>query len=48
MPAQAGIHLRDRCKVKENLDSGLRWNDGKKWRLSADKFRTPRLRAEDR
>jgi len=28
MPAQAGIHLRLRCKAKEKLDS-LRWNDGK-------------------
>jgi hypothetical protein len=27
MPAQAGIHLRARCKAKENLDSGLRRND---------------------
>jgi hypothetical protein len=27
MPAQAGIHLRARCKVKRNLDSGLRRND---------------------
>jgi hypothetical protein len=29
MPAQAGIHLRMRCKAKENLDSGLRRNDDK-------------------
>jgi hypothetical protein len=29
MPAKAGIHLRMRCKIKENLDSGLRWNDDK-------------------
>jgi hypothetical protein len=27
MPAKAGIHLRARCKAKENLDSGLRRND---------------------
>jgi len=27
MPAQAGIHLRARCKAKRNLDSGLRRND---------------------
>jgi hypothetical protein len=25
--AQAGIHLRARCKAKRNLDSGLRRND---------------------
>jgi len=29
MPAQAGIHLRARCKANENLDSGLRRNDDK-------------------
>jgi hypothetical protein len=29
MPAKAGIHLRMRCKAKENLDSGLRRNDDK-------------------
>ena len=33
MAAKARIHLSDRCKVKENLDSGLRRNDGKKCRL---------------
>jgi hypothetical protein len=27
MPAQAGIHLRARCKGKRNLDSGLCRND---------------------
>jgi hypothetical protein len=27
MPAKAGIYLRMRSKVKENLDSGLRRND---------------------
>jgi hypothetical protein len=29
MPAKAGIHLRMRCRAKENLDSGLRRNDDK-------------------
>jgi hypothetical protein len=44
MPAQAGIHLRARCKAKENLDSGLRRNyDKRKSRLLGDEFRTPRL-----
>jgi len=28
MPAKAGIHLRQHCKAKESLDSGLRRNDG--------------------
>ena len=46
MPAQAGIHLRSRCKAKENLDSGLRRNDGKKSRLPVDTFRIPWLKAE--
>jgi hypothetical protein len=30
MPAKAGIHLCQRCKAQENLDSGLRRNDGTK------------------
>jgi hypothetical protein len=46
MPAKAGIHLRARCKAKENLDSGLRRNDERKSRLLVDEFRTPRLGAE--
>ena len=46
MPAQAGIHLRARCKAKENLDSGLRRNDERKSRLLVDEFRTLRLGAE--
>ena len=46
MPAKAGIHLRARCKAKENLDSGLRRNDERKSRLLVDEFGTPRLGAE--
>jgi hypothetical protein len=31
---------------KKNLDSGLRRNDEYKSRLPADKFRSPRIKAE--
>jgi hypothetical protein len=48
MPANAGIQVRFRFKFKNRLDSGFRRNDGIKSRLPVDKFRTPRLGAEDR
>jgi len=52
MPEKSGIHLRPRCKTKENLDSAtgsgpgqaLRRNDDNKMsRLLVDEFRTLRL-----
>jgi len=39
MPAQAGIHLRSPGNARENLDSGLRRNNGSKSRLLASDFR---------
>jgi iron(III) transport system substrate-binding protein len=53
-PAKAGIHLRLRCKLKENLDScpgsgpgqALRRNDERQNRLLVDEIRTLRFNAE--
>jgi hypothetical protein len=41
MPAKAGIHLRARCKAKENLDSGLRRNDDKEESTSSRRIQNP-------
>jgi len=41
MPAKAGIHLRARCKAKENLDSGLRRNDDKEKSTSSRRIQKP-------
>jgi hypothetical protein len=42
MPAQAGIHLLFRCKIKEILDSGFRRNDGLKSRVPVYQFKLAR------
>ena len=52
-PAKDGIHLRLRCKLKENLDScpgsgpgqALRRNDERQNRLLVDEIRTLRFNA---
>jgi len=46
MPAQAGIHLRARCKDKEYLDSGLRRNDDTEESTSSRQIHAPRVKAE--
>jgi len=41
MPAQAGIHLRGRCKARRNLDSGLRRNDDPEDKMSSRQIQNP-------
>jgi hypothetical protein len=43
MPANAGIHLRPRCKANDNLDSGLRRNDDKEKSTSSRPIQNPSL-----
>jgi hypothetical protein len=42
-PAQAGIHLRGRCKADENLDSGLPRIDDKEKSSSSQPIQSPSL-----